>query len=419
VVTKRPELGAWLARRAHERRAARRERSRRALEPRPGARVARDGREWVDFSSNDYLGLARHPEVVSALARGAARWGAGSGASALVTGYGPAHRALEEALADFLGRERVLLFSSGWLANLAVAASLAGRGDTIVQDRLCHASLIDAARLSGARLVRHAHADTASLARRLDALGDERPCLVVTDGVFSMDGDLAPLGETARLAAQAGAWLVVDDAHGIGTLGPGGRGAVAAAGLGPGDVPVLVGTLGKAFGAAGAFVAGGADLVEHLVNEGRSYLFTTAPPPAVAEAARAALRIVRGEPERREALARNIAAFRRAARREGLCLGGSESAIQPVVVGASGTALAVAARLEDAGFLAVPIRPPTVPRGTARLRIALSAAHRAADIEALVDALAGALAAEGVDPRSVGGRPAGRGTPADAAEATP
>lgn len=386
-----PDLQSWLARGAAARRDGHRERRRRPLQAVDAVRVRDGDLELLNFSGNDYLGLAAEPELAHALEVAAQDEGAGAGASALVTGYRRVHRLLEDELADYLHRDGVLLCSSGYLANLAVAGSLAGRGDRIVQDRLCHASLIDAARLSGAALCRYRHLDMASLDRQL-ASASASKTLVVTDGVFSMDGDKAPLQQVHRAATAHGAWLVVDDAHGIGVTGPGGRGTVAEAGLGQDQVPVLVGTLGKAFGCAGAFVAGSAELVEHLVNEARTYMFTTAMPPALAAAGLAAVRLARRDAWRRDKLAELIAMFREGARSRGLPLLPSETPIQPLVVGESEIATNLSRRLQERGFLVVAIRPPTVPAGTARLRITLSAAHDTSQLAGLLDSLETCLA---------------------------
>jgi len=379
-------LDRWLAEASGRRRREHLQRQRLALRTLDPVRVDLGGRELINFSSNDYLALAGDPALAAAAARGAEMHGVGSGASALVTGHRTVHRELERELADFLQRERVLLCASGYHANLAVLSSLAGRDDVIVQDRLCHASLIDGARLSGAELRRYPHGDLKGLARQLER-GCRGHALVVTDGVFSMDGDRANLHGLARACRASGAWLVVDDAHGIGASGPGGRGSVAAAGLGQDDVPVLVGTLGKAFGCSGAFVAGSEALIEHVVNEGRTYLFTTALSPAVAEAAREALRLVRTEPWRREALDRCIAQFRSGAKALRLPVMDSESPIQPLMIGAAADALRISEELLSRGLLVKAIRPPTVPRGSSRLRITLSAGHDEQQVGRLLEAL--------------------------------
>ncbi|MFO1400375.1 MAG: 8-amino-7-oxononanoate synthase [Steroidobacteraceae bacterium] len=351
------------------------------------------GRALLDFCSNDYLGLARHPEVVAALGPAAAAFGAGRArrARAAGSGHSAPHHALEEELAHFTGRGRALLFSTGYMANLGVISAFAGRGEVVLEDRLNHASLIDGARLSGARLLRFAHADAEAAGRML--AGRDDVALLATDGVFSMDGDVAPVAALAGLAARARAWLLVDDAHGLGVLGAGGGGTLAAAGLGADAVPLLVGTLGKAFGSFGAFVAGDEDTIEFLLQHARTYIYTTALPPAVAAATRVALRLAAAEEWRRERLRALVARFRAAALRAGLALGASTTPIQPLVVGAEGEALRLSAALRDAGFWVAAIRPPTVPEGSARLRITLSALHREADVDALVATLAAARAA--------------------------
>jgi 8-amino-7-oxononanoate synthase len=355
----------------------------------PGERLLRlaDGRRLVDFSSNDYLGLAHHPALAAAMSTCAAARGAGSGASHLVTGHGSEHARLEEELAAFSGRERALLFSTGYMANLAVIATLGGRGERILLDRLCHASLIDGARLSGATLTRYPHADAQAAARLIDN-DPSHTVMVVTDGVFSMDGDLAPLPQLARAARAAGAWLVVDDAHGLGVLGAHGGGVLEHFGMGSDEVPILVGTLGKAFGSFGAFVAGAADTIELLLQKARSYIYTTALPQPVAAATRAALALVRVEGWRRERLGSLTARFRARATAMGVPLGTSLTPIQPIALGSAAAALAAQRELEEAGFLVVAIRPPTVPAGSARLRVTLSAAHTESQLDELVDTLA-------------------------------
>ncbi|MFP4132078.1 MAG: 8-amino-7-oxononanoate synthase [Thiohalospira sp.] len=373
-----------------EREAAGLYRRRPLLESPPGARVVLDGVEYRNFASNDYLGLAAHPEPAAALAEGARTWGAGAGSAHLLGGHAGPHQALEAELAAFVGRERALVFSTGYMANLGVIEALAGRRDTFWEDRLNHASLIDGARLAGARLRRYAHADPADLARRR---GDDT-ALVATDGVFSMDGDLAPLAELVEAAGES--WLLVDDAHGLGVVGPGGRGSVAAAGLGTAEVPVLVGTLGKAFGTFGAFVAGDEALIEAMVNTARTFIYTTALPPAVAEATRASLALIRGEEgERRRArLQVLIGRFRERAADAGLTLMDSPTPIQPVPAGEAETASAWADALGERGIRVAAVRPPTVPPGTARLRVSLIADHTEADIDDLVAALAATRPAE-------------------------
>src|SRR6516165_6310941 len=353
--------------------------------------ILEGGRELIDFSSNDYLGLARHPALVRALAESAAHAGAGSGASHLITGHGTEHARLEEELAAFTRRERALLFSTGYMANLAVITALAGRGERVLLDRLCHASLIDGARLSGAQLARYPHADAEGAARLL-AVDPARTALIATDGVFSMDGDLAPLPELSRCARAHDLWLVVDDAHGLGVIGAGGGGVLEHFGLGSDAVPVLVGTLGKAFGSFGAFVAGSAAVIELLIQRARTYRYTTALPEPVAAATRAALALIRQESGRRERLAALIARFRAAAAAADVPLAPSATPIQPIVLGSAAAALAAQRQLAAAGFWVVAIRPPTVPAGSARLRITLSAEHTEAQVDALAAELGAALA---------------------------
>jgi len=354
-----------------------------------GVTVRVDGRDYLSFCSNDYLGLANHQDVVSAFHRGIDEFGCGSGAAHLITGHSRAHHALEEELADFVQRPRALLFSTGYSANLGVMAALLGRGDRVFEDRLNHASLLDAARLSRARLLRYEHNDAVALASRL-AASPACETLVATDGVFSMDGDMAPLADLSAVAAQHDAWVLVDDAHGLGVLGPQGRGSVVQAGLGVGEVPILMGTLGKAFGTFGAFVAGSDDLIETLIQQARTYIYTTAPPPAVACATRAALQRVREDDWRREHLQGLIRVFRSGARQLGLTLCDSQTPIQPLLVGAAGRALQLSQALRDRGILISAIRPPTVAEGSSRLRITFSAAHSEAQVQQLLAALAAA-----------------------------
>ena len=353
------------------------------------------GRRLVDFSSNDYLGLAGHPGPAAAMAECAARTGAGSGASHLISGHGAEHAALEEALAAFTGRERALLFSTGYMANLGVMSALAGRGERVLLDRLSHASLIDGALLSGARLRRFAHAD-AGAAQRLLSASQGPTAVLATDGVFSMDGDVAPLRELAQAARAHDAWFVVDDAHGMGVLGPTGRGALQAAALGAEEVPVLVGTLGKAFGSFGAFVAGSAALIDLLVQKARSYVYTTALPQPVAAATRAALALAQRESWRRERVLALTARFRAAAQAADVPLSASTTPIQPIPLGSARAALEAQGRLAESGFWVVAIRSPTVPAGQERLRVTLSAAHTEAQVDALVESLGCACRAAGI-----------------------
>jgi len=369
-----------------ERRHLRRHRT--TVEPEEGSRsqVIIDGRRLVDFSSNDYLGLAAHPALAAAMAECARRCGSGSGASHLVSGHGREHAALEEELAAFTGRQRALLFSTGYMANLGALTALAARGESVLLDRLSHASLIDAGLLSGARLRRYAHADAAT-ARRLLAESTPATTVLATDGVFSMDGDIAPLGPLADAARAHQAWLLVDDAHGIGVLGANGRGAVELAGLGSEDVPVLIGTLGKAFGSFGAFVAGSEALIELLLQRSRTYIYTTALPQPLAAATRAALRIAQQETWRRERARALTARFRAAARQLAIPLADSITPIQPIRLGSARAALLAQQALLEAGFWVVAIRSPTVPAGEERLRVTITAGHREHQVDALIESL--------------------------------
>jgi 8-amino-7-oxononanoate synthase len=358
-----------------------------------GPLVQLGDRQYLNFCSNDYLGLASHPRVVAAFQAAAASYGVGSGASHLVCGHSALHHQLEEALAEFTGRPRALLFSSGYLANVGILTSLLQRGDHVLEDRLNHASLLDGGLHSGARFQRFAHCDVAALERKLARADGIR--LVVTDGVFSMDGDTAPLGELAAACGRHDAWLMVDDAHGFGVLGERGAGSTEAAGLDASAVPVLMATLGKALGTAGAFVAGSELLIEALIQQARTYIYTTALPPAVAGASLESLRVLQEESWRREHLARLISRFRRGAGELGLPLLASNSAIQPLPVGDAAAALALSERLKRRGLLISAIRPPTVPAGTSRLRITLSAAHTDAQLDQLLEQLAACWAGVG------------------------
>lgn len=364
-------------------------RRRRVLESPCGRIATVDGREMLNFASNDYLGLAANREIARALADGALAWGAGSGASHLVSGHLSPHAAIEAEIAAFTGFERALTFSTGYLANLAVTPTFAGRGDAVFADKLNHASLIDAmqlAKANGAEVSRYPHNDVAALERLL-AASSAKTKLIVSDSVFSMDGDLAPLPQLYALAERYDAWLVIDDAHGFGVLGPHGQGSLGHFNLPASPRMLLMGTLGKAAGVGGAFVAGSALAIDYLLNKGRSYIFTTAAPPAIACALAKSLEIIRDG----DALRANLFA-RIAQLRDGLAdlrwpLLPSATAIQPLIVGDNAAALALAQALWERGLWTPAIRPPTVPKGTARLRISVSAAHTAADIDRLVATL--------------------------------
>lgn len=361
-------------------------RRRRVLAAPCGPHAVVDGRPMLAFTSNDYLGLAAHPAIAEAMADGARRWGAGSGASHLVSGHLQPHEELEARLAAFTGFPRALTFSTGYLANLAVVPTLAGRGAAVFADKLNHASLIDAVQLSRADSHRYPHNDLAALERQL-AASEATEKFIVTDAVFSMDGDLAPLPELFALAERFDAWLVVDDAHGFGVLGPQGRGALAHCGIPAHPRIVLMGTLGKAAGVAGAFVAGSEIAIEYLIQRARSYIFTTAAPPAVACALMKSLDIIAAGDDLRTHLMGLIARLR-----DGLAglpwqLLPSPTAIQPLVVGDNEAAVRLSQALAERGLWVPAIRPPTVPKGTARLRISLSAAHSEADVDQLIGAL--------------------------------
>jgi 8-amino-7-oxononanoate synthase len=360
-------------------------RHRLVLESAQGPRVRIAGREYLNFCSNDYLGLASHPRIVEAMQEAAAQYGVGSGASHMVCGHSALHHELEEVVAEFTGRERALLYSSGYKANIGVLSTLLKAGDHVFQDRLNHASLLDGGLHSGARFQRFPHGDLQALQRKL-TLADG-PKLVVVDGVFSMDGDTAPLAGLASLCRQEGAALMVDDAHGFGVMGEGGAGSVAAAGLQQDDVPVLMATLGKALGTAGAFVAGSELLIEGLIQQSRNYIYTTAIPPAVAAATLMSLQLLHEEAWRRDHLAGLVQRFRRGAAELGLPLLESHSAIQPLLIGDAQMAVDYSERLRERGLLISAIRPPTVPAGTSRLRITLTAAHSEQEVDRLLEEL--------------------------------
>lgn len=371
-----------------ERRAQHLYRTRRLVESASAPRIIVDGKPCLAFCSNDYLGLANHPDVIAALQRAATEYGVGSGASHLVCGHTALHHRLEEALAEFTSRPRALLFSTGYMANLGVVTALLGNGDFVFEDKLNHASLLDAGLLSGARFQRFLHNDVASLEQRLRRVEGGRK-LIAVDGVFSMDGDCAPLPELAALAARHGAWLMVDDAHGFGVLGACGAGCAEHFDLGIDQLPILMGTLGKALGSFGAFVAGSDALIETLIQFARPYIYTTALPPAIAAATLESLALLTRESWRREHLRDLIRYFRRGAGQLGLPLCDSETAIQPLLIGDADAALRWSAGLAERGILVGAIRPPTVPANSSRLRITLSAAHTEAQVDQLLDALAG------------------------------
>lgn len=362
-------------------------RQRQTLEGPQDRQLQIDGRSLLNFCSNDYLGLANHAEVKAAAQQAIEQYGVGSGASHLVCGHHQLHHQLEQALAQWLGRERVLLFSSGYMANLALITSLVSRGDYVFEDRLNHASLLDGGLFSGARFQRYRHLDFSHLEQLLQQAGAGEK-LIVTDSVFSMDGDLADIAALAALAQHYNATLMVDDAHAIGVLGGEGGGSIDLFALDQQQLPLLMGTLGKAFGVYGAFVAGTEAMIDSLIQFARPYIYTTALPPALAAASLASLRIIREQPQRREKLQQLIRYFRQQAEQSGLPLMPSSSAIQPLLIGDSEQALAISAQLHQAGCLVTAIRPPTVPANTARLRVTLTAEHSEQDIDTLISALA-------------------------------
>ena len=345
-----------------------------------------DGREVLTFCSNDYLGLANHPELIQAFQQAASKYGVGSGAAHLINGHNIEHQRLEEALAEFTGRQRALLFSTGYMANIGAINALTGKGESLYQDRLNHASLMDAGRLSDAKMWRYQHSDMNNLRQRITRSSDDCS-LIVTDGVFSMDGDCAKLTELADIANENQSWLMVDDAHGFGVLGKTGAGLVEQEGLNSDQVPVLMATLGKGAGTAGAFIAGDHDLIEFLIQSARTYIFTTAMPPAIAAASCKSLELIQKESWRRTHLQQLIAQFKQGAVQLDLPMMPSDTAIQPILVGSSDKALNYSQQLLSQGILVTAIRPPTVPAGEARLRITLSAAHTALQVEQLLSAL--------------------------------
>ena len=348
-----------------------------------GGRLQVAGRDYLNFCANDYLGLADHSAIKAAFKEGIDCYGTGSSASPLITGYSRAHQQLEETLADWLGVEAVLLFNCGFSANQAVLKALLGKDHLLWQDRLNHASLQEMGSQLPCKMKRFGHNDMTALECQLEP----NRGLIVSEGVFSMDGDQGPWPELARLAAQSGNWLMIDDAHGLGVLGPEGRGTLAAQGVAPASVHIQMGTFGKALGVAGAFVGGSRELVDYLVNFARHYVYSTHMPAAQACAVSKSIALVRCADESRAHLARLITRFRQGTAALGWQLGASDTPIQPLLVGESSAALQLAARLRDRGVWVSAIRPPTVPAGTARLRITLSAAHSEQDVDRLLEAL--------------------------------
>ena len=362
-------------------------RSRRVLDTPQGARVQLDGREFLSFSSNDYLGLANHPAIAAAVREAVETAGVGAGAAHLLTGHHRLHHELEGELAAFVGLPAALLFSTGYMASLGVVPALLDRHGEVFEDRLNHASLVDAAVLSRAKLTRYPHLDLAALERQL-AASTAKVKLIASDTVFSMDGDLAPMDELLALAERYDAWLYLDDAHGFGVLGEEGRGMISTLPLSTSQSRLIyLATLGKAAGVAGAFVAGSHDLIEWLVNRARTYIYTTAQPPLLAAGVSASLKLIAGETWRRERLYELVARLKAGVTGLPWPLMASETPIQPLVVGSNAEALRLAEGLKAQGILIPAIRPPTVPQSSARLRISLSAAHELGDVDRLVAAL--------------------------------
>ena len=362
-------------------------RQRRIIDSPQAVETRIDGKRLLSFCSNDYLGLANHPQVKQAFVDAVAEYGVGSGAAHLINGHSRLHERCEQRLAEFTGRDRALLFSTGYMANIAIASALLGRNDLIYQDKLNHASLIDSAKLSAAKLVRYRHNDLRQLEALLSEGRRDRRRLVMTDAVFSMDGDCADIDTLSRIAAEHDAWAMIDDAHGFGVLGERGAGLLEQLGLNQQQVPILMATLGKAVGTAGAFVAGSEVLIETLIQRARPYIYTSASPPAIAAATLQSIDLIERETWRRDKLNESIAYFRSQASALDVELMPSQTAIQPLVIGDNHRALQLSAALFEQGIHVTAIRPPTVPVGSARLRVTLSAAHERGHIDQLVEAL--------------------------------
>ena len=361
-------------------------RSRKILESPQSVEPIINGKKVLSFCSNDYLGLANHPDLIYRFKQAADQYGVGSGSAHLVSGHSAEHHALEEELAEFMGTERALLFSTGYMANLGVVSALCDRHSEIFEDKLNHASLLDAALLSRAKRIRYPHLEASNIQQRLvESKADNK--FIISDGVFSMDGDLAPLVELVKLSKESKATLIIDDAHGIGVLGNKGKGVIEYFDLDNKQVPILVGTLGKAFGTAGAFVAGSEELIETLIQKSRSYIFTTAMPAAVAAATRQSLTLVEKESWRREKLKSLISQFRKGAAELGFELIDSITPIQPIIIGSSEKTLTLSEKLLEKNILISAIRPPTVPEDTARLRVTFSATHTEEQVDQLLIAL--------------------------------
>ena len=367
-------------------------RSRRIIKSPQQAEILIDDKNLISFCSNDYLGLANHPKIKQATIDAIKKFGVGSGSAHLVSGHSVAHHQLEEELAEFTGYPRTILFSTGYMANLGLCQALIGKNDTVYEDRLNHASLIDGGLISGARFQRYLHNDISSLQQKIskaDKNTSEKmtETLVLSDGVFSMDGDIANLPALAALCKTSNSWLMIDDAHGFGTLGETGKGCLQHFSLSTTEIPIYMATLGKAMGTAGAFIAGSDELIETIIQKARSYIYTTAMPAALAEATRCSLNIIQNEAEHLQNLNSNICYFRNCCSQADLAIENSQTAIQPLLIGDDEKATKISQQLFDSGFLITAIRPPTVPEGTSRLRITLSAKHNKEHINQLIEAL--------------------------------
>jgi 8-amino-7-oxononanoate synthase len=370
-----------------DRKATFRYRQNRVRQGQQGIHITLEGSSYISFCSNDYLGLASHPDIIAAFVETAQQEGVGSGAAHLLTGHSFYHQELEAALADFTGQQKALLFSTGYMANLGVIDGLLKQNDAVIQDKLNHASLLDGGRLTAATQYRYPHANMELLHKRLHTAAASQHKLIVSDGVFSMDGDIAPLPEMMALAKQHKAAVLIDDAHGFGVLGQHGAGTIEHWQLEQASKPILVGTFGKALGTAGAFVAADEDVVDTLVQQARTYIYTTAQPAAVAAATLKSLQLVQQESWRRDKLQQLISQFRAGAKQLGLQLMESITPIQPIVIGDEQRVMTISKALEERGFLVGAIRPPTVAKGSSRLRITLSAEHDAQHVEQLLSAL--------------------------------
>lgn len=346
-----------------------------------------DNKNVISFCSNDYLGLANNPQLKQATIDAINTFGVGSGSAHLVNGHSIAHHQLEEELADFSGYPRAVLFSTGYMANIGLCQALVEKGDYVFEDRLNHASLIDGGLISGARLQRYLHNDVSSLGQKMQKTTPDSEKLVLTDGVFSMDGDIADLPALAKLCNKNKSWLMVDDAHGFGVLGETGKGSLQHFSLTTDDVPIYMATLGKAMGTAGAFIAGSEALIETIIQKARTYIYTTAMPAAIAEATRCSLKIIQNEPQHLQNLNNNITYFKNCCTQAGLSIENSQTAIQPLLIGNDEKAVKISRQLFEQGLLVTAIRPPTVPEGTSRLRVTLSAKHNKEHINQLIEAL--------------------------------